>query len=441
VAYAAGALLSWRLWPTRAKPAVLLAALALPVGLSVTSSAYFLLLVVSAGRASWYPALEAAALVVAAGCAWRGRERARLLLPSRPRPSPAAAGLVLFAGGALITAMVILREAEVAPWGYWDAWSRINLKARFLYAGGPDWSWMFRSDVAAQPDYPLLLECSVARLWRWSGGIDPLPPQALSVLGWAGCLAALVALAARLRSSGVAAVAGLACLCQRSDRAWAALQYADFALATWFLWSAGLLVLALRRGRHEERWWPLIGFCFASAAWCKNEGLVFALLVLGTIALRRFRAPRRWRAALALGRGLLPGGVAVLVLKLGFAGRSFVFGARTRSVWAELTDPSRYRTVGGYLARHLSAEMAGWALLALALTLVLAPRGRRAPRSWLPLALCSGLALAYSLVLVTTNFDLDWLAGTTIDRFVLQLWPLAILGVVAGLRSTGRSTE
>jgi hypothetical protein len=51
------------------------------------------------------------------------------------------------------------------------------------------------------------------------------------------------------------------------------------------------------------------------------------------------------------------------------------------------------------------------------------------------------MALAYLLVLVTTTFDLDWLAGTTVDRFVLQLWPLLILGVVTGLRSADWSTE
>lgn len=440
MAFAAGALLVSRLWPSRARPAILLAALALPAGLALTSSGYFLWLVVSAGRSSWYPWIEAAAVALAGGCAWRARGRTRLLFPSL-RPSPAAAALALLACAALVTLLVILRQAEVAPWGYWDAWSRINLKARFLYAGGADWSWMFRSEVAAQSDYPLLIECSVARLWQWSGGIDPLPPQALSVLGWAGCLAALVVLAARLRSTAVAAVAGLACLCQRSDRAWAALQYGDFALATWFLWSAGLLVLATRRPRQDERWWPLIGFCAASSAWCKNEGLVFALLVLAAFALLSFRGLVRWRAALALGRGLLLGGAAVPVLKLGFAGRSFVFGERTRSAWADLTDPARFGTVGGYLARHLTAEMAGWALLVLALALVLVPRDRRATRSWLPLALGSGMALAYLLVLVTTTFDLDWLAGTTVDRFMLQLWPLSILGVVTGLRSADWSTE
>lgn len=437
LSFAAGGCLAWRLWPARAKPALLLAALAMPAGLALTSSAYFLWLVVSGGRASWYPVIEVAALLGASFLVWQ-RQRARpgrLVLPPRPRLGMEAAALLVLSVAAVVSLTVILRYAEVSPWGYWDAWARINLKARHLHAGGADWTWMFRGDGPAQPDYPLLLECSVARLWQWSGGIDPLPAQALSVMTWVGCLAALVTLTASLRSIGVAVVAGLAFLCQRSDREWAAMQYADFALATYFLWGAGLLVFATRRRQRPERWWPLLGFCAGSAAWCKNEGLAFLLLVGMAVASLHWAAPGRWRAAAALGRGLLLGGFSVLVLKLGFAGKSFVFEARTRSIWQDVTDLSRYRMVADSLVWHLTSQMTGWALFLLALAIAVLPRGRRVRRSGLPLVLCSAMTLVFLLVLVTTHFDLEWLTSTTVDRFALQLWPLAILGVVVGLRS------
>ena len=439
MALVAGALLVWRLWPARAKPAALLAALALPAGLALTSTVYFLWLVVSGGRAAWYPAVELAVLAAAVLVLRRPRaaRRARLVLPARPPPLEALALLVL-ALTAGVALLVTLRWAAVTPWGYWDAFARINLKSRFLYGGGEHWTWMFRSEAAAQPDYPLLLECSLARLWRWSGGIDPLPAQALSMLGWVGCLAALAALAGHLRSSAVAAAAGLLFLCQRSDRAWAAMQYADFALATYTTLVAGLLALAAADRRRAARWFPLLGVFAGSAAWCKNEGLVFALLALAWTALAHRDVPRRGRAAAGLARGLFLGGLAVPVLKLGFAGKSFVFAARTRSAWEDLLDPARYRIVGGYLARHLAAEMAGWALLLLVAAVVLVPAGRRRGRAWAPLVLGCGMALVFLLVLVTTHFDLDWLTGTTIDRFVLQLWPLAILGLVAAVGSASR---
>src|SRR5262249_48092299 len=48
-ALAAGALVAWLLWPERAKPALLLAALAWPAGLALTSGAFFLWMLVSGG--------------------------------------------------------------------------------------------------------------------------------------------------------------------------------------------------------------------------------------------------------------------------------------------------------------------------------------------------------------------------------------------------------
>src|SRR5262247_3467589 len=73
---AAGALLVGRLWPLRIRPALLLAALAWPAGLALTSSTYFLWMVVSGGRAGWYPWVELAGVAAPAWLAWRGRGRA-----------------------------------------------------------------------------------------------------------------------------------------------------------------------------------------------------------------------------------------------------------------------------------------------------------------------------------------------------------------------------
>ena len=438
LAYAAGGILAWRLWPLRSRPVLLLAALAWPLGLAVTSSAYFLLLVVSGGRAAWYPWLEVAGVGAAAWLAWRARRerRAGLLLPARPRPGMGTAALLVLVPAVVVSSLVVLRWTAVTPWGYWDALARINVKAAFLHRGGPDWTWIFHGDGMSLPDYPLLLECSVARLWLWSGGVGPLPAQMLSVLNWVACLAAVLAMTGRLRSTGVAVAAGLAFLCSRADLSWAGMQYADFSLATYLVWCAGFLVLAMRRRERAVPWLPLVGACAASAAWCKNEGLVFAFFVVTWLAVVLVRSPERWRAARVLCRGILPCGVSVVVLKLAFAGKSFVFAERARPVWEDLTDLSRYEMVGGYAARHLAADFAGWELALVVLALLLLPRGPRATRSLQPLVLCLAMALVLLLVLVTTHFDLEWLASTTVDRFVLQLWPLAILGLVSGLRSS-----
>jgi hypothetical protein len=435
--WAAGALLAWRLWPGSPKPAVLLAVLAWPAGLALTSSAYFLWMVVSGGGGAWYPFIELACLALAAVLVWR-RRRARaerLALPPRPRLDLGTAAFALVAIVAATSLAETLRWAEAYPWGYWDAWSRINLKARFLHAGGPGWTWIFRGGDVPHPDYPLLLECSVARLAQWTRGFDPLGARVLSVLGWAGCVASLVVLAAHMRSLAVGAAAGLMFLADRADSGWAPMQYADLALATYFTWCAGLLVLAPRGER--ERWWPLLGFCAASAAWCKNEGLVFAALVLALAAALALREPARARAAARLAAGFLAGGAALLVHELVFAGARSAFWAGGRSIGEDLADPARYATVRDLLLAHLGTAVTGSALVPVAIALLVLPRGNGARRSWLPLGLAAAMALAFLFVMVTTSEDLEWHLGTTIDRLVLQLWPLAALGVVSALRSTG----
>src|SRR6185503_14025443 len=137
-----------------------------------------------------------------------------------------------------------------------------------------------------------------------------------------------------LRSPFLAAAAGIALACHRSDLGWVSMQYADFVLASLFTWSAGLLVIA-RESERPDSWWPLVGFCAGSAAWCKDEGLVFALVVLVLVAGQGL-ATGRARGVLGLGLGALAGGGATLVVKLGFAGKSELLGARARPFLEDL---------------------------------------------------------------------------------------------------------
>jgi hypothetical protein len=55
------------------------------------------------------------------------------------------------------------------------------------------------------------------------------------------------------------------------------------------------------------------------------------------------------------------------------------------------------------------------------------------------LACAASLCAVYYLVLVTTPYDLDWQLVTAMDRLILQLWPLLLLGL--GALFDDRQTE
>ncbi|HEX6882278.1 MAG TPA: hypothetical protein VF530_02795 [Planctomycetota bacterium] len=436
LAWLQGALLVGWLWPRRARPALVLLALALPAGLALSSSACFLWIVLSGGRVGAFPALELLVTGAAALVARRRVRRGRLLWPRPARPGLAwGAPLFLVALAGIVLAL--LSEAAAAqPWGHWDAWAMINQKARFLAAGGDAWRWIFEGPTIHHRDYPLLLSASVARLWSWSAflgapGFAPLAPQVLSLVTFLGCLAALVAVAALLCAPGLAALTGLGLFALGWDLEWGAMQYADFAQATYLLWGAGILALAARRPARAERWCGLLGFLAGASAWCKNEGLAFAALLLAAALLVLRPGARAWAR---LAGGALVAGLAAAVLKLGFAGKSRVFEARTRSVWTDLADGERYRDLVGFLREHVGASWIPGALLALLVAALLLPPARGARRAWIPLGLALAQALVFALVMLTTREDFAWHLVTAADRLLLQVYPLALLGVAAALR-------
>jgi len=437
LAWLQGALLVGWLWPGRARPALALLALAFPAGLALSSSAFFLWSVASGGRVEVFPVLELLATAAAAVLARRRARRGRLLWPRPARAALAWGAPLLLVSLAGIVLALLIEASAAQPWGHWDAWAMINQKARYLAAGGDAWRWIFAGPPIHHRDYPLLLSASVARLWSWSAvlgapGFALLAPQVLSLATFLACLAALVAPAALLCASGLAALVGLGFFALGWDLEWGAMQYADFAQATYLAWGAAVLALAARRPAAAERWCGLLGFLAGASAWCKNEGLAFAalLLVATVLALR----PRGARAWMRLAGGALVAGLAVAVLKLGFAGRSRVFEARTRSVWTDLGDGERYRSLVGFLREHVGTNWSAGALLALLVAALLVPPVRRARRAWIPLGLALAQALVFALVMLTTREDFAWHLVTAADRLLLQVYPLALLGVAAALR-------
>ncbi len=178
----------------------------------------------------------------------------------------------------------------------------------------------------------------------------------------------------------------------------------------------------------------LAGLSAGLAAWTKNEGLLFLLVLL---VMRCIVAWRRNQGRRALGQlalllaGAAPALAVVLLFKLSLATpNDLVSGQSWRASLPRLADASRYWLVAKALVLSAVALVKAYVLV-LPLCFFLLGRAPRRPRPVL-LGIVGVLLMmlaGYFFTYVTTPHDLAWHLRTSSDRLLLHLWPAAILAM------------
>ena len=88
------------------------------------------------------------------------------------------------------------------PHGQGDAVAIWNLRARSLSRGTPDWAAILSPAIGwSQPDYPLLLPLTVARLWSYTGSESPAIPQFVALLFFGSSVATVGVSVVHLRGA------------------------------------------------------------------------------------------------------------------------------------------------------------------------------------------------------------------------------------------------
>jgi hypothetical protein len=357
-----------------------------------------------------------------------------------PTPAPANRLLRRTLTGCLallvVSSLVVFAVRWSAePHGHWDAFSIWNLRARFLYRGGPH--WQDGSSPAldwSHPDYPLLIPASVARAWTFLGHESTLAPALIGLvftLATAGLLGAVIA---SLRNSTQGVLAALVLLGTPVFLMIGFWQIADAPLAFFMLATVGLLCLHDRTGAAGKGGLILAGMMAGFAAWTKNEGLLFlACLFPARLAVRGFAIG--WKGAfrdmLPLLLGLLPVALLLVYFKAYLAPpNDLVAGQGPQSTLGRLTDAGRYALIVRAFGRDFLTTIGPGAVLVLALAFMLLGRAPRAarPAAALPLLVVLLMLLGYFAVYLTTPHDLSWHLGSSLHRLYIQLWPLALLG-------------
>ena len=262
-----------------------------------------------------------------------------------------------------------------------------------------------------------------------AGSYDTAVPIATAFLFFAATVALLVSCLALVRSLSAGLLAGLVLLTGAVYLQQPMSQFSDVPLAFYYLAALALISLAWLGEESRKRvLLTLAGAAAASAAWTKNEGLLFLVVFAGCCALVEWRFSGWKKAAsrvLWLLLGMLPGLILVGWLKLLLAPVADPFVsrpiqslsggfARSERVWWVVRQAYKWAVGFGSGVSHPLVVLA---------VLIVAVRFAVPRRNAGPV-----LILAGTLALVFGGYCLVSVgAYTPFDRFYSQLWPAFLL--------------
>ncbi len=323
--------------------------------------------------------------------------------------------------------------AAIFPHGFQDSWLAWNLGARFLYRAGDAWTHMF-SSLLEQPDAPLLLGSTVARLWTFLGGDATWVPQMFAVLFTVCLVGLLVSLIGVMRGRLAGYTAGLVLIFASALVVLAPAQIADIPFAGYILATYGLIYLYDVGYTHDRRALVLAGACAGLAVWTKNDGWLF-LLALGVVHFLRSRRQPNRAAVLQPGpaflAGLLPVLFYILAFHLFFTPAHPLVSGIAGGTLANLIDLNRYgHILSGFITQFVSFDaktMVGFAFLVVFLVVAgIEPGSLKRDENRSLISTLLVLVILFFVALVLSPRDLELLLNSTIYRFLLEIWPLFV---------------
>ncbi len=334
------------------------------------------------------------------------------------------------------------------PHGKWDAWLIWNMHARFLFRGGDHWLDAFSSGLDwSHWDYPLLLPLSIARGWQYMGGESLSVPAVMAFIFTLLTLGLLLSTLFMLRGRNQGYLAAMILLGTPFFIVLGAAQFADVPLAFFILTTFVLLHLHARSPGHRPGVLILAGLAAGLCAWTKNEGLLFLVIVTGSLFCTTVHAGG-WRSALERTAGFLAGALPILLIVIYFKSQlspanDLMAGFGPASAAAKLTDLGRYVEIAkaffitgisftqGLIDVRVGMRLNPGAVNILLLIVYLFLAGVRIDgRDRISLfqstAILGLMLIGYFFVYVLTPLDLGYHLATSLNRVLFQLWPSVI---------------
>jgi hypothetical protein len=384
---------------------------------------------------------------------WRLSPAHGPLYPVRSRFStlPRLVGYLALAVSAasMLTAYGAIKRAW--PDGLWDAVAIYNVRARLYHERYADFPLVLREiSAASHPNYPLLLPGAIAAQQSLIGRRHAGVPI---VTGLTFVIAVGVLVYGILRTylpGGIAA--GTAAVVWATPQLWLTGfgQLADGPTAYYFLGAVAVVAsqTSQANGPRIPAW--LGGFFMGCLAFTKNEGVVMVAWLIVLFVLSHFR---RWSPLLTRWRevgggfflGLLPGAAALWTLKRSWAPDSGLDVFFPPGWVDRIGDFERWWIPVRQIALRVTAQDSNfewsyaWPVVMTGVAVAGLVRrwgGSADVRLWTFAAL--GIMCSWIPIYAVSPYGQVWHISTSIDRLLLQVYPVALAGVTLALGTPSR---
>jgi len=276
------------------------------------------------------------------------------------------------------------------PHGSWDAWNIYNLGARFIYRGSTEWTTAFSNPYDwSLPDYPLLIQGNVARIWSYVGYETLMAPVLQAFLFTSATVILIVFSVSRLQNKNQGLIAGMVLLGTPFFIYSGSSLVADVPIGFFILATVVLYCLIDERSQEKPGLIFICGAMAGFAAWTKNEGL----LLITAVYFARFIVMTMqkgsgafFKEALLFTAGLAPVLIIIVYFKFYLASPNIsylkdqlaspvtlIFNQDFNVLFNGLTDISKYIMIGKtFIVKFY--EMEKWMLIVFPVFILLMGR-------------------------------------------------------------------
>lgn len=342
----------------------------------------------------------------------------------------------------------ILKAYFDRPHGAHDAWAIWNYRARWLFKGGSHWTHAFTYlNAADSPDYPLLVTGSVFRMWSIIGADYVAIPIIVAGVLAVGSILIIFSAICILRGKNQGYLAAIFMFLSTQFLNVATYQYGDVPLAFYILSTIVLFSLKDHFPNLSLRLIFLAGLTTSCAAWTKNEGILFLVLIIFIQFIGEIRR-HNWSKILAqflyFFMGMSFVGSTLIYFKLRFAMKNdLVNKTNLSNLSVYLLDMDRYLEVLLGIAKKILIFNDHIIILLIVLILITGVDRSSfvnkvvASHILLMLLMLGGYAFSFFI----SPHDLNWHMGSSLRRLIVQLWPAWVFIAFYWVKSLHKNLE